>query len=172
MSPILFPYVGPPQLLHGANTPRPRATIRSPQDVLAWIHSTQQQRDRQGLYLATYVVTTEGELRVADRRSEHVRLAEGQPVQAAGEIGFELTGADMRVAYLSNLSTGYCPAATAWPQVVAALGHAGIPAPAQWTDEFVFGRCRECNGLAVVKHDDWTCLVCGGELGEVHPGRP
>jgi hypothetical protein len=45
----------------------------------------------------TFVVDIDGRLRLAPRRSEHVALAGGQPVLAAGEMTFAPAGSGWRV---------------------------------------------------------------------------
>jgi hypothetical protein len=57
----------------------------------------------------TFVVALDGVLRLAPRRSEHVALAGGHDVLAAGEMAFAAAGAGWRVAAVTNQSTGYCP---------------------------------------------------------------
>src|SRR5258706_11327733 len=57
----------------------------------------------------TFVVALDGLLRLAPRRSEHVTLAGGRDVLAAGEITFVSAEKGWRVAEGTNQSTGYCP---------------------------------------------------------------
>ena len=92
----------------------------------------------------TFVVALDGVLRLAPRRSEHVALAGGQDVLAAGEMAFAAAGAGWRVAAVTNQSTGYCPDPDCWPAVAAALDRAGIPHPGGFTDRVVFRRCPDC----------------------------
>lgn len=75
----------------------------------------------------TFVVTLNGSLRLAPRRSEHVALAAGDAVLAAGEMTFEPEGAGWRVAEVTNQSTGFCPDPDSWPAVAAALDRIGVP---------------------------------------------
>jgi hypothetical protein len=110
---------------------------------------------------ATYVVDERGALRVAPRRSEHLDCAGGGGVLAAGEMRFSRVGV---VVEVSNQSTGYCPDPDCWPAVAAALGAAGVPAPAGFTRRFVFRRCPACGQINLVKEDWYVCAACDAEL--------
>jgi len=110
----------------------------------------------------TFVVTTDGVLRVAPRHSEHVVCAAGGEVLSAGEIRIERG----RVVSVSNQSTGYCPEPESWPAVAAALDRAGIAHDGGFTDEMIFRRCAECGQRNIVKEGDFTCAVCGASLPE------
>lgn len=54
----------------------------------------------------TFVVALDGVLRLAPRRSEHVAVAGGQDVLAAGEMTFARAGTGWWVAEVTNQSTG------------------------------------------------------------------
>jgi hypothetical protein len=110
----------------------------------------------------TFVVTTDGVLRVAPRHSEHVVCAAGGEVLSAGEIRVERA----RVVSVSNQSTGYCPEPESWPAVAAALDRAGIAHSGGFTDVMIFRKCPECAQRNIVKDGDFTCAVCGAALPE------
>ena len=78
----------------------------------------------------TFVVSLDGGLRLAPRRSEHVDCAAGQPVLAAGEVLFAREGARWSVSEISNQSTGYCPDPDSWPMVASALDGSAWRTPA------------------------------------------
>lgn len=112
----------------------------------------------------TFVVDRHGVLLLAPRRSEHVACAGGQPVLAAGEIGFVAQAKGWLVGEVSNHSTGYCPDPDCWPAVAAALRRVGVPSPGGFTSEVRFRRCPRCGERNVVK-DEWlVCALCGGPL--------
>jgi hypothetical protein len=145
-----YRYVGPQEL---AVEPGPPGTvIASTADLAAWLRTNDN--------AATFVVGLDGALRIADRHSEHVSCAGEREVLAAGEMFF----ADGRVARVSNQSSGFCPAPASWPAVAAALDRAGIAHPGRYTDAFEFRRCNACGQRNIVKDDDFTCAICGGEL--------
>ena len=108
----------------------------------------------------TFVVTTDGVLRVAPRHSEHVVCAAGGEVLSAGEIRVERG----RVLSVSNQSTGYCPEPESWPAVASALERAGIEHAGAFTDEMIFRKCPECGQRNIVKDGDFACAVCGAAL--------
>jgi hypothetical protein len=142
-----YPYAGPPHLR--ATTP-PAAPVTSARDLAG------------GEPILTFVVTPDGVLRVAPRRSEHVACAGGQDVLTAGELFVSpTTGA---VTGATNLSTGYCPEPASWSALAAALDGAAIPHPATWTHAFDFRRCEACGERNLIKDDDYVCAVCDAEL--------
>ncbi|WP_236045671.1 hypothetical protein [Paractinoplanes ovalisporus] len=110
----------------------------------------------------TYVVGLDGWLRLAPRRSEHVVLARGEDVLAAGEMTFDVDG--RRVLAVSNQSTGYCPDPDCWPAVAEALDRLGVGHPGDFTDKLIFRRCPDCGERNVVRDGDFICALCDGEL--------
>lgn len=121
-------------------------------------------RDDDDESIATFAVTTDGQLHVAPRRSEHVVCAGSDEVLAAGELGFEDGSASIVVVYASNQSTGFCPSLASWEALAAALDRAGISRPRAWTAAFEFRRCLTCAERNIVK-DGWLdCAMCGAEL--------
>jgi hypothetical protein len=112
----------------------------------------------------TYVITTDGILRIAPRRSEHVACAGGQDVLGACEIQFDHDASGWIVTDISNQSTGYCPDLDSWTAVAAALDRAGLRHPDGFTQPIVFRACRTCQAVNIVREDDFTCAVCGCTL--------
>ena len=160
----LYPYVGPPDIKarvagHPTGTP-----LKSVTDLLAWIHGTGQHPGPDGLVPATFVIDVDGDLLVADRRSEHVACAGGGPVLSAGEMFFRVTDGGTELAEVSNQSTGFCPEPESWPAVAAALDKIGVPQPGRFTTEVIFRRCERCGERSVVKDGWFVCGVCGAEL--------
>jgi hypothetical protein len=108
----------------------------------------------------TFVIALDGMLRLGPRRSEHVALAGGQDVLAAGELRFAPAEAGRRVAEVTNQSTGYCPDPDCWPAVGAVLDRLGVLHPGEFTDKLVFRRCPTCGERNIVRDDDFTCALC------------
>jgi hypothetical protein len=156
-----YQYVGPEHVRTAAAN-APGGTPIGSRDALArWISA--QAKDVDGAAItATFVVTLDGALRVANRRSEHVACAAGQPVLSAGEMRFSLDGA--RVVSASNLSTGYCPEPASWSAVADALDRAGIAHGPRFDDEMTFRRCPRCGERNLVKDNWFVCAVCDAEL--------
>ncbi|BEL04964.1 hypothetical protein Q0Z83_031550 [Actinoplanes sichuanensis] len=107
------------------------------------------------------MITIDGVLLLAPRRSEHVACAAGADVLAAGEITFTPDGG---VSAVTNQSTGYCPQPCCWPAVDAALNRAGIAHPGAFTSAFVFRHCTVCTHLNVIKDDVYVCAHCDTDL--------
>lgn len=112
----------------------------------------------------TFVVAVDGTLWLAPRRSEHVALAGGQDVLAAGEIAFASAEPGWCVAAVSNQSTGCCPDPDSWPAVARALDSLGVPHPGTFTDTVIFRRCPTCSERNLVRDDDFICAVCDSAL--------
>lgn len=152
---MLYPYVGPADLL-AAVAPGSLGFAVEAGEVLGELECAEP---------FTFVVDAEGILRLAPRRSEHVACAGGRSVLSAGEMSF-VRDAHGRwsVSEVTNQSTGYCPDASSWPAVAAALERAGIGHPGGFTHEFVFRWCPECAELNVVRERVFVCALCDAEL--------
>src|SRR5262245_52318542 len=120
--PRLYEYVGPDDIRRKALTAPAGVRIESALDLENWARQTGQRPNREGLIAVTFVVDEQGDLRVADRGSEHVACSGGRPVLSAGELFFLAA----EVAEVSNQSTGFCPEPESWPVVAAALDRAGL----------------------------------------------
>ncbi|MEU6713900.1 hypothetical protein ABZ897_20710 [Nonomuraea sp. NPDC046802] len=156
-----YRYVGPADVKAAVRPGGRGQTIRSRADFDRWI------AERPAEELAepfTFVVDTDGVLRLAPRRSEHVACAGGSLVLSAGEISFGRLDGGWVVREVSNHSTGYCPDTTSWPAVAQALGQAGLGHPAGFTQKVVFRRCTTCQEVGIVREDDYVCVFCGSDL--------
>ncbi|MFE2558602.1 hypothetical protein ACFXGT_21770 [Streptomyces sp. NPDC059352] len=112
----------------------------------------------------TFVVGTDGVLRLAPRRSEHVACAGGDMVLSAGEISFMREADRWAASEVSNQSTGNCPDVSSWPEVARALDDVGLGRPSGFTHEVVFRRCPGCQEHNIVREDDFVCVFCGSDL--------
>ncbi len=162
MMPRLYRYVGPEEFRIRARSRPAGRRIGSPDDVRRWIADTSPETVA-GLVAATFVIDLEGWLLLADRRSEHVACAGGEPVLAAGEIFFS-PEEDLCVEEASNLSTGYCPEPGSWGAVREALERLGLVHPGGFTTEVIFRLCEACGQRNAVKDGWYRCQVCGAEL--------
>ena len=154
-----YAYVGPEHVRLAAADAPAGTPIDSRDALRHWISA---QTDVEGAaIIATFVVTLDGVLRIANRRSEHVACASGQRVLAAGEIRFSLDG---RVIGASNLSTGYCPQPSSWSAVADSLDRAGISHGTRFDDELTFRRCPECGERNLVKDNWFVCAICDAAL--------
>jgi hypothetical protein len=157
-----YRYVGPEQVRAAAEGADPGAAIRARQDLERWLDAHAADAEG-GVTPATFVVSLEGCLRLASRRSEHIACAAGQPVLSAGELFFERRPA-ARVVAASNLSTGYCPEPESWAAVAGALDRADIRHPGRFTSEFLFRRCPSCGERNLVKDEFFVCAICEADL--------
>lgn len=160
----LYRYVGPQEIADRARN-APRGTIiTSADDARRWVAGQTTGRLPTGSITATFVVDSVGRLRLADRHSEHVGCAGGEPVRAAGEITLRVAAGAVITEELTNQSTGYCPEPSSWLAVDRALRDAGIVPPAEFATMFVFRRCPRCAQLNIVKDGIYECTVCAAPL--------
>jgi hypothetical protein len=157
--PPLYRYVGPADIAERAAGQPAGTPIRSPDEFTRWAEGT---GHRTGTVVVTFVIDAVGELRIADRHSEHVACAGGQAVRSAGEMTFELR--PLAIVAVSNQSTGYCPEPDSWPAVEAALTRIGFQPPVGFDPVCVFRRCEACGTKNLVKDGVFECGACGAEL--------
>ncbi|WP_406729680.1 hypothetical protein WJ438_13775 [Streptomyces sp. GD-15H] len=159
-----YRYVGPVDLKAAVRPGSGGCRIGSAADFDSWV------AERPAAELVepfTFVVGTDGVLRLAPRRSEHVACAGGGPVLSAGEISFTREAGRWVVGDVSNHSTGYCPDVSSWSAVAQALDRAGLGRPSGFTHEVMFRRCPGCQEHNIVREDDFFCVFCGSDLPEV-----
>jgi len=158
-----YRYVGPIELKAAVRPGSGGYRISSAAEFDDWIAG------RSAVELAepfTFVIGTDGVLRLAPRRSEHVACAGGDMVLSAGEIGFVREADRWAVSEVSNQSTGYCPDIGSWSEVARALDDVGLGRPSAFTQEVVFRRCLGCQERNIVREDDFVCVFCGRDLPE------
>jgi hypothetical protein len=155
-----YAYVGPEAIRQAAVGATTGTAIGSLAALSRWLDDHRRDREAHDPGVPATFVIVDGELRIASRRSEHVACAGGHDVECAGEMFFAANG----VVAVSNLSTGFCPEAEAWPAVAAALDRAGIAHSGGFTTAIVFRRCPACGERNVVKDDHFACALCDAEL--------
>jgi hypothetical protein len=157
----LYHYVGPPEILARVRGSASGLTIQSSEDILTWMGFTRLDSRPGHQVVATFVVDELGRLRLADRRSEHVVCAGGRPVRTAGEICFSLSSdPGLKVEWMTNQSTGYCPEPESSIAVRTALSCLGIEAPERYDPEFQFRGCPSCGSITLIKDDLYECGIC------------
>jgi hypothetical protein len=155
-----FSYVGPAEILGEAVTVETFA-VRSANLLADWLAGRGSADLGEPL---TFVVTRDGGLQLAPRRSEHVALAAGRNVLAAGEMMFVRDTSGWRVLEVTNQSTGYCPDPDCWAAVRESLDRLGIAHPGDFTDKVTFRRCPSCGERNIVRDGDFTCALCDSKL--------
>ena len=158
-----YRYIGPDAVRERSKGQPSGARIDSRAALLAWLR---EQGVTRGSITCTFVVTTAGWLRLADRHSEHVACSGGEPVGSAGELTLRWVGAALELEAISNLSTGFCPEPASWPVVAVALARAELAAPESWTSAYEFRRCTACGERNVIKDGWYACEVCDAPLPE------
>lgn len=162
----LYRYIGAAELARIQDDSPERTGIHSPADIRDWVTGTYPWASGKRMFTVTFVIAVDGALWIADRHSEHVQCARGEPVLSAGEMTFAPEGQSLIVTDVSNQSTGYCPEPASWPAVAIALNNAGIVHPGRFTETFVFRRCEVCGMINIVKDEFFACGVCQSELPE------
>lgn len=160
----LYRYQGPQSIAQAVAGHPEGSPIRSVTDLERWMKDTNQQVKSGEVIAATFVITQEGLLCLADRHSEHVACAAGRPVRSAGEIFFAWSLAGWEVCEASNQSTGYCPEPASWLEVAAALDQIPLPHPGMLTYVVLFRRCPVCRQLNLIKEESFVCALCNSEL--------
>jgi len=165
-SPRQYAYVGPEDIRIAAITNPPGSSIHSSHELSAWLAANASDREPNDTLVATFVITCDGTLKLAHRRSEHVACASGGPVLSAGEITFSsnTTASSVEVVELTNQSTGFCPEPESWSSVAAALDRIAIARPDDFTTKVIFRRCPKCNERNIVKDEWFVCDLCDAEL--------
>ena len=162
----LFQYVGAKAIADLQVNKPAGILVCSPADVIRWRDMSDQEVCGPNEYVATFTVDEKNRLRIAHRRSEHVACSGRSPVLSAGEIAFTIVKDVVEVTWVTNQSTGYCPEPKSWPAVKFALLNAGIDPPDEFTWNFDFRRCEQCQTINVVKANLFECEVCGSELSQ------
>ena len=161
MSPRRYSYVGPPDIHDAAMLSPPGSLIQSLDDLSAWLTAQSSDAELDGSLIATFVVDTDGVLRLAPRRSEHIACASGGLVLSAGEITFSTDG---NITEVSNQSTGFCPEPESWTSVADALDRIPVDRPDDFALCVVFRLCPKCNERNIVKDGLFVCDLCGADL--------
>lgn len=160
----LYRYVGPDCIHSTAAKALPGMRIDSSRNLLNWLRATNQEQNREGLFVVTFVVDQLEALRVSERRSEHINCSGGTPVLSAGEMFFNVADQTIEVVDVTNHSTGFCPEPESWPVVAAALDRLGIQHPGRFTGLVFYRLCSACGQRNIVK-DGWlVCGTCGASL--------
>lgn len=111
----LYPFVGPRDLLNGISNKTPGREITDLRTLQMWL--TEHRIGKDFVIPATFVIDRTGQLRLSDRRSEHVVCAAGESVRSAGEVFFNVLNDIPEIEEITNQSTGYCPEPESWCEI-------------------------------------------------------
>jgi hypothetical protein len=163
--PKLYNYVGSEEIKLSIIDFGIGTVIASVSDIRNWIDNTCDRKTiSSNLVIATFVIDMYGELRLADRHSEHIACAGRKPVLSAGEIFISCNKNYFEVSEITNQSTGYCPEIESWEHVEIALNKISINCPSCFTTKFVFRRCSSCLQINIIKDNLFICSVCNSTL--------
>jgi hypothetical protein len=160
----VYHYVGSNEIAEAVAGIPPGFLISRASDIATWFNTSNQKMGRDGLVTATFIITLDGKLCIADRHSEHIACAAGKPVLSAGELTLELVNQSLTVSTVSNQSTGYCPELESWVTVASVLQQVGLNVPSGFDPAFQFRRCPKCNAINVIKENVLECAICETEL--------
>lgn len=162
MAHFLYHYVGPADIREAAIAQSPGGSpIRCSDECAEWLASQRGDREPDGSLIATFVISLDGALLLAPRRSEHIACSGGASVLSAGEITF---AADGTVSGISNQSTGFCPEPGSWLVVKAALDAIPLEHPDEFTVRITFRLCPQCGERNIVKDAWFVCDLCQADL--------
>ena len=163
----MYKYVGSKEILKQVSVEKIGKLILSQKDITDWIHDTHQKFNAESEIIATFIIDIQNQLRINDRRSEHVVCANGEAVLSAGEITFKKNKSEeIYISEITNQSTGYCPSTESWEFVQQALLKINIDFPNFFTTVFIFCICENCGTINIVKDDFYYCLSCENDLDE------
>ena len=162
-----YNYVGADEIRQSVVNAPIGTAILSISDLKAWIDSTSDKRASAANFIvATFVIDRDGNLRLAERHSEHIACAGGQAVLSAGEIFISWDKNSIEVSDITNQSTGFCPELASWKYVEYALDKLSIERPSHFTHKFTFRRCDYCAQINIIKDDMFICQVCNSDLSD------
>lgn len=156
-----YQYIGPSEILDRIDRASLGHSVASGETLISWLKL---KKYSQGIVILTFVIDTDGKLRVARRESEHVACAGGRSVLAAGEMTLEFYDGEVAIVEVTNLSTGYCPSPSCWPAVKLVLEKTDIQFSEYFTSSYIFGICDNCGNRQVIKDDVYDCYDCGETL--------
>ncbi|KOY84661.1 hypothetical protein AD998_19655 [bacterium 336/3] len=163
----MYKYIGAKEILKQVSEEKAGKVILSQKDIIDWISDTNHKFNSEHEIIATFVIDLNENLRINDRRSEHVVCANGEEVLSAGEITFKKDKLEgISISQITNQSTGYCPSAKSWEFVKQALLKINIDFPDFFTTEFIFSVCKNCGIINIVKDEFYYCLSCESDLEE------
>jgi hypothetical protein len=155
-----YRYVGPAVLAEHARPGLGVITVTSARVLARWLAARPADELSEPF---TFVVSLDGQLRLAARRSEHVDCAAGRRCWPPVRCFFAGRGRVVRHRD-QQPAAGYCPDPDSWLALARTLDLLGLAHPGGFTHTVIFRRCPACGQLNIVRDGDFDCAVCDSPL--------
>lgn len=127
--PFVYNYNGEEERRQTAEQNYHRFIIRDYEDLQKAIPKIEQEKNGHPSKPQTYIITTDHKMFIGGDVHEHVDVAQGEDVLAAGEAFFEKYNGKWIIEKINNRSYGYFPDKSCFSEVKKALENSGIVIP-------------------------------------------
>jgi hypothetical protein len=128
-TPFVYTYVGEEERRQTAEMNYHRFLIRDQEDLKKAIPLIETEKNGHPSKPQTYIITIDNKMYIGGDVHEHVDVAQGEDVLAAGEAFFEKYNGKWIIEKINNRSYGYFPDKTCFKEVKKALQNSGITHP-------------------------------------------
>lgn len=128
-TPFVYTYVGDEERRKTAEMNYRRFIVRDTQDLQKAILTIEQEKSGHPSRPQTYIITTNHIMYIGGDVHEHVDVAQGEDVLAAGEAFFEKHNGKWIIEKINNRSYGYFPDKTCFSEIKKAMENSGIVIP-------------------------------------------
>lgn len=133
LEPFAYRYCGQEERRKAAELNYKRFLIRDSDDLKKAIPIIEQEKNGHPSRPQTYIVTTDNKLYIGGDVHEHVDVAQGEDILAAGEAFFEKNNGKWIIEKINNRSYGYFPDKTCFSEIKKAMENSGIVIPCNIT---------------------------------------
>jgi len=127
--PFVYSYVGEEERRQTAEMNYHRFIIRDYEDLEKAIPLIEKEKNGHPSRPQTYIITTDNRMFIGGDVHEHVDVAQGEDILAAGEAFFEKYNGKWIIEKINNRSYGYFPDKTCYSEVKKTLENSGIVFP-------------------------------------------
>lgn len=128
-TPFVYKYAGEEERRKTAEMNYRRFIIRDYEDLQKAIPTIEQEKNGHPSKPQTYIITTDHKMFIGGDVHEHVDVAQGEDVLAAGEAFFEKNNGKWIIEKINNRSYGYFPDKTCFTEIKKAMENSGITIP-------------------------------------------
>jgi hypothetical protein len=128
-TPFVYTYVGDEERRQTAEMNYHRFLLRDYQDLKKAIPLIEKEKNGHPSRPQTYIITTDNKMYIGGDVHEHVDVAQGEDVLAAGEAYFEKYNNKWIIEKINNRSYGYFPDKTCFSEIKKAMENSGITIP-------------------------------------------